>query len=348
MRVGPALREAGRLGMLIGSVLLLAGGLIVLVSREPLTALSAFLTGPLSRPNRLGNWIEESVTLTLVGLAVALVFQVRLFSLGAEGQLYLGALAAGSVGLFVPLAEPWRLVAALTAALLAAGAWGALPGGLKAYWGANEIVSSLMLNVIAIQGYGYVLASWLRAAGGGRNASAPLPEAARLLPLVPDTRINLSLLLAAAAVVMVWAGLFRTTGGYALRMTGFNDAFAAYGGINVRRVQLWAAAVSGGLAGLAGAALALGIHGRVVTGISVGYGFDGVVVALLARNHPLGVPAAALLYGYLRIGADVMERSSDVSRELVTVLQAGLILLVSAEAFVGWARGRWARGEVTA
>jgi len=325
----------------VGTVLvaLLVGFIItLLVSKEPLSAYKAFLTGPLTRINRFGNWIEESITLTMVGLAICLVFRAQQFSMGAEGQLYLGALAAGIVGLYLKLPAPLHITVALLAAAAVGFLWGLIPGMLKAYLGADELVATLMLNTIAIKFYNLILTYKLKPPTAGYIVSDYFLPTALLPRIIRGTRITPAIFLAIAAVIATYLLMYRTSFGYALRMTGANIHFANYGGIDTKKVIYLSMAISGIIAGLTGAQLAMGIHQRVILNISTGMAFEGIVVSLLARNNPLLVPFTALAYGYLRAGADIMERTSDVTRELVMVIQAVIILLVTAEGFLAFLR----------
>ncbi len=177
----------------------------------------------------------------------------------------------------------------------------------------------------------------------GRITPKSSPSSAptgRLHPLIADTQISVTAIIAIAAAIFVHVLLYRTTFGYGLRMSGFNLRFAEYGGVNTRRTVMLAMAISGGIAGMAGAGLVLGTFGRVNAAPSAGYGFDGIVVALLARNFPLAVIPAALFYSYLRVGADVMGQSTDVPFEMANVIQAIIILLISADALTSWLRKR--------
>ena len=333
------------LRIVIVIIIALAFGFIItaLVSEEPVEAYKELLTGPLPRfsmtedgltlrgINRFGNWIEDSITLILVGLAVALVFKANQFSLGAEGQIYLGALAAGMVSLFVQAPLAIHISLALIAAAVAGFLWALVPGILKAYVGADEIVSTLMLNVIAIQIYNLLLIHWLRDPTAGFIGTEFFPQTAVLPVVIPGTRVTIALFIAVVAVIAVWFLMARTPLGYEIRVIGANLKFAEYGGINTKRTIALSFAVSGLLAGLAGAQLATGLVKQLTLGISVGVGFEGIVVALLARNNPLAVPIAGLFYGYLRTGAQIMERSSDVTREVVLIIQAIIILMITAE-----------------
>jgi simple sugar transport system permease protein len=322
--------------LLIGFVITLA------VSKEPLEAYSAFLLGPLPRfslegglhitnINRFGNWLEESITLVLLGLSVAVVFKANQFSLGAEGQLLLGALAGGIVSLYVPAPPVIHLLLVLLAAMAAGFLWGLIPGVLKAYLHVDEVVSTLMLNVIALQIFNLLLIQWLRDPTAGYVGTVSFPESAVMPLLLPGTRVTFALVLALLAVAAVWFLMNRTPFGYELKVLGSNRKFAEYGGVNTKRVIALSMAFSGILAGLAGAHLTNGLVKRLTLNLSPGIGFEGIVVALLARNDPLAVLVTGLFYGYLRTGAQIMERSSDVTREVVLIIQAIIILLVTAE-----------------
>ncbi len=341
----PFVREMLRIILAVLIALTLGFIITLLVSKDPIGAYQAFLGGPVSKLNRAGEWIKESITLTLLGLSVALVFRAKLFSLGAEGQMVLGALVAGSIALFVPLPGALRVPLALVAAGVTGFLWGWIPGYLKAKLDANEIVSTLMLNAIAVRFYDYILIFFIKPPGAGYNASDFFPKDGVLTNFVPalpflanlrtlmTNRANVTtmLYLAIILVAVTWFIMYRTPFGYELRMVGANLKFARYGGINTTKTIILTMAVSGILAGLAGAHLAMGVHTKLIANITVSLGFEGIVVALLARNNPVAVPFAALAYGYLRAGADIMERSSDVSREMVLVIQAIIILLVTAE-----------------
>jgi simple sugar transport system permease protein len=305
-------------------------------------AYDAFLFGALGRVNRWAVWIQDALSLIIVGLAIAVVFRARQFSLGAEGQLYLGALISGIVVLALgsslpPLVMiPVALVAAMTAGFL----WGMIPGILKAYLGANELVATLMLNTIAIRFYEFVLTFQLKPPQEGYIASENFAPSGQLPVIVQGTQVTIAVFLVIAAVLAVWFLVTRTPLGYEIRMVGANLKFAAYGGINTRRTIMLSMAVSGIIAGLAGAHLSMGIHRQLLLNISLGLAFEGVVVALLARNNPLVIPFTGMLYAYLRAGAQFMERDANVSFEVVRIIQAVIILLITAEALVTFFQNR--------
>ncbi len=339
------MREFLRIVIAVLAALTLGFIVTLFVSEDPISAYRSFLLGPLTKINRFGDWIEESITLIFLGLAVAVVFKAEEFSLGQEGQMILGALVAGVIALFVPLPIYLRLPLAVLASMVVGFLYGLLPGYLKAYLGANEIVSTLMLNSIAVKFYEFLLTYHIKPPDAGYTASdtfspegtmptffPPLPFLGELRTLfMQQTNISVMLYLMVIAVFVTYYLMYRTPFGYELRMVGANMKFARYGGINTKKTVMLAMAISGIFAGLAGAHLATGIHRKLILNISFGLGFEGIVVSLLARNNPLAIPFTGLAYGYLRAGANVMERASDVSREMVLVIQGVIILLVTAE-----------------
>jgi simple sugar transport system permease protein len=338
-------RELLRVFIAVAVALALGFIVTMLVSEDPIGAYKSFLFGPLSKLNRFGDWIEESITLIFLGLAVAIVFKAELFSLGQEGQMVLGALVAGSIALFVPLPAYFRIPLAILGAMTVGFLWGLIPGYLKAYLNANEIVSTLMLNFIALKIYEWLLTYNIKPEDAGYTASdtfsaegtmssfiPPIPFLSEIRTLfMNQTNISIALYLVVIATLVVYFLMYHTPFGYELRMVGANIKFARYGGVNTKRTIVLAMAVSGIFAGLAGAHLASGVHRKLILNITFGLGFEGIIVALLARNNPLLIPFTGLAYGYLRAGANIMERTSDVSREMVLVIQGIIILLVTAE-----------------
>jgi simple sugar transport system permease protein len=327
------------IALLIGFIVTLA------VGKEPIKAYTALLTGPLSQVNRLGNWLQDATTLILIGLSVSIAFQARQFNLGAEGQLYIGALVAAVVALAVPLPPVLGILVPLLAAMAAGFLLGLVPGWMKAYLNANEIVSTLMINAIIANLYQYLLINFLTPAGENVRRTAILP-ANSAFPLLADIfnanlgRANLAIVLVLLAVIAVWVLMRRTPFGYEIRMIGANEKFAQYGGINTRRVIMLAFAIGGAVAAIGGVHLAMGVHNRLILGISAGLGFEGIVVAMLARNNPLLVPITGLFYSYLRVGGDIMERTASVGAEIVQVIQAVIILLITAQFVIEYVRTR--------
>ena len=324
---------------LVAVLLALLLGFIVtyLVSKQPGDAFQSFLLGPFSSPRRFGNLIETAIPLTFTGLAVSIAFQAAQFNIGAEGQFFFGAIAATIVGVAVPLPGWLHPIAALVAGGIAGAMVGWIPGFLKSRWGASELVSSLMLNYVFFRVGMYLINYHFRDTNAGAMVSLPLLQTSWLHQFLPPTRIHYGIFVALLAVIFTYLFLYRSRWGYALRMTGLNLPFAHYAGINTTSVITYAQVISGVVAGVGGAVEMLGIYRRFQWLGLPGYGFDGIIVAILARNNPLGIPLAALFLAYLRTGADIMGRTTDVSAEMITVIQAVMILLVTAQAFLaGW------------
>ena len=345
------------LAILLG---LLAGfGLMLLASDEPVRALRALLAGPLpelgldaqgrvqlGRLTRMAAVAEDTINLALLGLAVALGFRARLFSMGADGQLLLAALAAAWAAqtLAAPgLAAPGATLLAVALAVGVGACWGALPGLLKVRWQANEIVTSLMFNLVALQLYRLAISHGFNDPVAGFIATPALPTGAGLQAWWPGTRLGAFVLVAPAVLALAWALLARSTLGYQIRVVGDAPEFARASGLPIGRTQVLALALGGAAAGLAGAHLALAQLPRLPADLAPGLGFEGLMVALLAGNEPRRIFWAALGYAYLKAGGQAMERASDLSRDIVNVVQALIVLLVVCRNLRWPRRWRWAR-----
>ncbi len=310
-------------------------------------AFEALLLGPIERVNRWGVWIQDAITLILLGLSFAIVFRAQQFSLGAEGQLYFGALVSGIIALNSPhipgiILIPFIILASGTAGFI----YGLIPGALKAYLGANELVSTLMLNVIATRFFEMVLNFQLKPPDAGYVASSKFTDNAILPVIVEKTQVTVGVFVVVVVIFISWLLIRRTPLGYEIRIIGSNLKFADYGGVNSRRTIMLVMAISGIVAGLAGMHLATGIHRQLILNISFALAFEGVVVALLARLNVLVVPFTGLLYAYLRAGAQFMERDANVSFEVVRMIQAIIILLITAEALVSFFQQRQKRADI--
>lgn len=311
--------------------------IVALLGKNPVDAFSALITGPLERPNRIGNWIEQTTTLTILGLSVMIPFRTGQISIGAEGQLYLGALAAAVVAILLPLPLVIAPVIAMVVAMLAGGFAGAIPGVMKARLGANEIVATLMLNVIIVQIFDYLVQNVLRSPSSTAAVSDRIqPEytwpSLQQLTGIPLSRANVGIFLAFVLTALVWVLVNRTSLGFRMRVVGSNPEFAKYAGLPVARTIEWSFVLGGAIAGLAGAHLVFGVFGRLEPAMASGLAFLGIVIALLGRNNPVGIVLAAAFYAYLRVGGDVMEQQTDVGSELIIIIQAMIVLLVTAQA----------------
>lgn len=314
--------------------IVLAFGMILLVSDQPLESLKTFVLGPLSNKRYIGNIVEMAIPLIFSGLALSVVFQASLFNLGSEGIFYISGAISAAVAILVPMPSVMHQITIISAGALVGALVAFIPGFMKAKWNANELVTSLMLNNI-VYGFGlYLLNYKLRDIEAMSVVSRLIPEPARLGRIVPGTRIHMGLIIALVTVAFVYILLYKTKWGYEIRMTGLNPEFAKYSGINTFKVIILVHLISGLIAGMGGAVETIGMHKRFEWTALPGYGFDGALVAMLARNNPIGVIFAALFLAYIRVGADLVARLSDVPAEMVGILQGVIILLISAERFL--------------
>lgn len=330
---------------IIGAVLAaLVIGIIVIfcVSDEPLTAMHAFLVEPLTNAFTFGSVLNRAVPLIFTGLAIVVVFQSGVFSMGAEGQLYIGALTGAIAAVYIPgLSPAIHIPVVILSALIGGGLFGLLPGILKAYFKADEIVSTLMFNFIAISFVSYLLNNVFKDASSGGFARTPyIQESAKLNQIIPGFPTHYGFIIALIAVVIIYLMLYKTRTGYELRLVGKNPLFAAYGGIKTKKVMVLSITISGALAGLGGAVEVIGVHSALKEHFSVGLGFDGIIVSLLARNHPIAVIITAFFYAYLQIGGQNMQANSDVPRDLAIIIQAILVLFVSSQAIFAYLKQR--------
>jgi ABC-type uncharacterized transport system permease subunit len=320
---------------------IVGGIVVVIIGDDPIETYKLLIGSALSWPDGIGYTLFYATPLIFTGLAVAVAFRCGLLNIGAEGQLYIAAFVTAWVGITFANLSAWLLVPlACLAAILSGAAWGAIPGALKARFGSHEVINTIMMNFIAVALAGYFTERFFRAQGDPIMQTVPIGESghiARLgkfLPAFPERiPLNLAFILALVACALVYVFLWRTKWGYEIRATGANPSAAEYGGISVRKQIVLAMAVSGALAGMVAINEVLGYRYRYYDGFSVGYGFTGIAVALLGRNHPVGVLLSAILFGALIRGGLFVDIFTDsVSKDLVQVIQAVVILFVAAEA----------------
>ena len=306
--------------------------LILIFGQSPGAVYRMLLEGTWGNWYGFGQVLYKATTLTCTGLAVAVGIRAGVFNIGAESQLAAGAFVAALVGLSLPGGTPAFVAIALclVGALAGGGAVGFVPGVLKAKFGASEVIVTIMLNFVVLALLNYAVSAHLHVPETLHTpdviASARVPRFADFVTIFRGSAANLTILLAVAAVVASWWYLFRTRGGFELRATGLQPEAAEYGGVNTGRVWMKAFAISGALAGLGGLNYVLGYKGYYEEGFATGSGFLGIAVALVGRNHPVGVVFAALLFATLSQGG--LAVNAIVPKEMVEVLQAIVILAV--------------------
>lgn len=353
--------------------------ILVLLDANPLEAYQVMLTGAFANKNGLADTLVKATPLLLVGLGIVIAYRAKVFNIGAEGQLIVGALLSTYLAIELGEVLPGLVVImiCLVAGSLAGAFWAAIPGFLKARLNVNEILSTIMMNSIAIQiGYfllrGPMIDPAELAAGTNIPQSARTPKAtdmfrfkdiaewlgftksAKGLELtgfskevyglfVEPTRAHIGFIFAIVIAILIYILMWRTTIGYRIRMVGSNPHAARYAGIDVPRYMILSMALSGSLAGLAGAVEIVGLHHRMFEplAVSAGYGFSGIVVALFAKLHPLGVIPSSILFGGLLVGGDKMQRAIQVPQVLVTTLMGLIVLFVVSSEI--WSRRQTAR-----
>ncbi len=350
----------------VGAVILALQGV------NPLEAYQAMFVGAFGSKNGWADTLVKATPLLLIGVGIAIAFRGGVINIGAEGQLIVGALLTTYIGLQLGDSLPGYLVIiiCILAGTFMGGVWGAIPGILKAQLGVNEILTTIMMNQIAIQG-AYFLLRGPMIDPKELEAGTNIPHSARLvntidLPrftdvakslgftqsaeemglsgylgeiygvLVEPTRLHTGFIFAVIIAIIVYIFLWRTTIGYRIRAVGLNPHASRYAGINVKRYIVLSITLSGALAGMAGAIEILGLHHRMFepTAVSAGYGFTGIVAALFGKLHPLGIIPSSILFGGLLVGGDKMQRAMQIPQVLITAI-LGLVVLfvVSTEYF---------------
>ena len=336
------------LALPVGGVLvaLLIGGImLVILKANPFVAYSAMVSGAGGSLSGVTQSLVKATPLLLVGLGICIAFRANVINIGGEGQITLGAIVATWFPLTFNTWPGWLLIpTTLLLGFIAGAAWGFVPGILKARLKVNEILSTIMMNSIALQFMYLLIRGPLMdpagvASGTYLAQSAALPKQAWLPRLVPQTLLHAGAIIAVILAVAVYFFLWRTTIGYRIRAVGLNPDASRHSGINVPFYQALSLTLAGGFSGLAGAIEIMGVQHRLLDGITGGYGFTGIVAALLGGLHPLGVIPASILFGGLLVGANEMQRSVQVPSSLINVILGLVVLFVSGSAI--WSR-RWA------
>ncbi len=310
---------------------LLVGGLVLLASGEdPVAVYRAMLSGAFGSRNSLAETLVKTIPLLLTGLGVGIAFRMQLWNIGAEGQLYLGAIAATGIALYVLPDAPGPVVipAMVLAGLTGGAAWGLVPGFLRARLNVNEIITSLMLNYVAVLlADQLVHGPWRNPIGFGFPGTVQFPDAA-WLPRWGTTRVHLGLVFGLLAAVLVWVVLRRTRWGYEIAVTGENERAARYAGMATARNILLVMAFSGALAGLAGMSEVAGIGHQLQRNLSPGYGYTAIIVAWLGRLHPAGITLVAFLLAGLLVGGDQIQMTMGLPSAIAPMLQGTILFFL--------------------
>jgi simple sugar transport system permease protein len=327
---------------------LIGAALLLVLEVNPLEAYAAMFSSVFGTVAGFTQSLVKATPLLLVGLGICIAFRASVINIGGEGQIILGALAATSFALAFRSWPGWLLLPCILVVSFAAGGlWGFIPGILKARLNVNEILSTVMMNSIALQLMNMLVRGPLMdpagiTAGTYLAQSERLPEQSWLPRLVPQTQLHAGLLIAIGLAVVVYLFLWRTPTGFRIRAVGLNPEASRYAGINVRSFQALSMTLAGAFAGLAGGVEVIGVQHRLLEGITGGYGFSGIVAALFGGLHPLGLIPASWLFGSLLVGADRMQRAVQVPSALIGTILGLVVLFVVGSNYISnkWASRR--------
>jgi ABC-type uncharacterized transport system permease subunit len=316
------------LAVLIGAIILIVSG------ANPLEAYAALLRGSFGTPTALGRTLEKATPLIFSGLAVAFAFKAGMFNIGAQGQLLFGAITAAFLGFTIHgLPSFIHIPLALIGGAVAGGLFGIIPGALKAYRGVHEVITTIMLNYIAINITDYLAdGPWKDPSPGNVVARTPVIDPAAAIGRLGPVPIGF--IIAIVMALIVWWLLQKTTVGFEIRMVGLNPDASRYAGIKVAQTLILTMVISAILAGLGGAIETQGVVGRFQPGFNTGLGFDGITVAMLGKTHPFGTIPAAILVGAMKAGSSEMQFASGVAKEITDVIQALILFFVAADVII--------------
>ena len=320
---------------------LFIGAFFILITGEsPVTAYASLLKGALGTPQSIANTISKSIPLAFTGLAVALGSRCGMLNIGAEGQLHVGAMASVITALTLSfLPAPILLLVSILAGILAGMGVGSIPGLFKAKFSTNEVIVAIMLNYICTLFTSYLVNGPYKTEGSTAQTEL-IAEGIWFGKLLPRTQLTYALFILLAVAAAMYVFLWKTSTGYKLRAVGANPSAAGTAGIRVDFYLVMSMTLSGGIAALAGITEVFGKYHRFIEGFSPSFGFTGIAVAILGRNHPAGVLLTSLLFGIMDMGSLRMSRETLVSANMVTVIQSLVILFVAAPELIKWARKR--------
>ncbi len=313
------------LAILVGALIMLATG------HDPIAGYQALIDGALGKPRSIANTAAKAVTLCLTGLAMSVAAKAGVFNVGGEGQLYMGAMAAAVAGASFPNLSPWLVVViSLLCALLAGAFYALIPALLKVKLKVDEVITTIMLNSVAIYFCGYLANGPLKTTEAG-IATGTSSISTSFSALIPLSNLNTGVFYAAFAAFFIWYLMSRSSFGLQMRFTGDNERFARYGGLSTGRIMIVGMLISGALCGLVGMLEVFGLHKRFLTTISSDFYFDGMLVAMIMRYNPFGVILMSFFFAILSIGSKSMELTAGISSELILIVQSIIIFFMAAE-----------------
>ncbi len=314
----------------IAAALMVSAGLIALAGVNPIVAYTILFREALANYYGFGTTLTKTAPLLLTSLGVLVALKAGQFNIGGEGQIYLGGLGSALVGLFIHGFPAWiHVPLALLGGFLLGAIWGFIPGYLKAVRGLNEVITTLLLNYIALNLVNYLVSNPLIEPGAPSPYSPLIDPAAQLPIVLPQTQTHAGILIGLIAAALLWLVFARSPLGYQIEAVGQNTIAARYAGISVERTIMLVMALAGGLSGLAGAGEVMGLKYRLFDHFSPGYGFDAIAIAFLSRGSVIGVVLTSLFFGALHSGANVMQRNANVPVTIVYAIQGLTVLFIA-------------------
>ncbi len=307
---------------IFSSLLILAAG------ASPVNVFITIFKGTWTAYDRIAEICVKAIPLILAGIGVSVAFRGGFWNIGAEGQLYAGATAAAVTGILIQWNSPALLLIVIVISFISGAFWAFIPGLLKAVLNINEVILTMMMNYIAIYIASYVCHGPFRDTHGYLPQTQEISQGAMLPVIMERTRLHAGIIIALLCSLIIYFLFSRTVAGYNIRVSGASPRAAFYGGINVSATLLLTACVSGGMCGLAGMGDVCGIHHRLLDGISPGYGYTAIIIALLGRLHPAGVVISAIVFASLEIGAGFMQRTTGIPSSLVSVIESMMVIFI--------------------
>lgn len=312
-------------------VLVVSFLLILMVGSSIALSLTSFMRGVIGSWYAFSEVLVRATPLILAGLGVSVGFRTGFLNIGAEGQLYMGAIAITALGVYAPaLPAPFMILLAIVLGFLAGGLWSVIPGILKARFGLSEVINTIMLNYIAINLVGILVRTLLKDPSYPYPMSPMLPASASLFQLLPPTRLHAGILIALATAGGIHTLMFHTSAGFRMRAVGLNKRASLCAGISVTRNIVLSSLISGGLAGVAGVCEVAGLHHRLIEGLSPSYGYLAIIVALLGGNRPLRIVFSAIGIAALQVGSMAMQRGAGVPTSIASIIMGLLVVMILA------------------
>jgi simple sugar transport system permease protein len=332
---------AAGLAIILGAAFVVMLIMIFIMSETPKDTIYFFFAGPLTNKYYLGNMFNAAIPLILTGLGVSFAFRSSMFNLGGEGQVYAGGIAATAVCLAIPAAAGFVGISlAIAAAVVAGGLIAGLSGFFKMKWDTDELISSFLISGALIYIVDNIITGALDDPDNNLLATLKIGEQFWFMKIFPPSNLDISIVFVVIIAFLAFFYLFKTHQGYEMRICGLNSEFGRYGGINVNRYIVLPMLWSGGFHGLAGAVSVLGTHHLCFKGFSGGMGWNGIAVALIAKNNPVAVIPAALFFAYLEAGAKSAMINADVTFEIASIVQSVVFFLITAQAIYSFVKYR--------